>query len=339
MKSIAGLILMFSISCQGKQEPETVASNLNSAQLDKLIKNQDSLFILDYNVNENFVRIIAPETSDFKFPDTSYTPEPFKIGDFNADSKEDIMVNLGGCGTGGCVYGLFLNQYGNYYKLAFINYLKNVEFRTDKNGLWIIESSEELEPYNPSKIQVSIFKFNKNKYHYLLDTTFVYHDKEAEVMITKMKLMDSLKFISLMPHCLEQEQPDANSIFWSIVKLKLEVIDELIEKIDDTTKTTAIVRWFGGYWTVGDISYKAMEEIIHEIPTFELLGIQYDEKVGYSPYWFHLRSNTNNRKQFKQNLKNWYKKNKSNLVWVTRKWDGSECFYHNPNNGYYEIKK
>lgn len=62
------------------------------------------------------------------------------------------MVYLGACGTGGCVYGLFLNQNNHFYQLAFMDYLKNVDFKIEHDGLWSIESSKELKPYNPSKI-------------------------------------------------------------------------------------------------------------------------------------------------------------------------------------------
>lgn len=66
-----------------------------------------------------------------------------------------------------------------------MEYLKNIDFVKEKNGFWKIKSSEELEAYNPSKLQISIFKFDKNKYEYVLDTTFVYHDKEVENMMGK----------------------------------------------------------------------------------------------------------------------------------------------------------
>jgi len=175
MKSTIGFILLVLISCQTKQKNITDQSSF--LQIDKSINNKDSLFILNENISENFVRIIPPENSDFEFPDSSAKTEPYKNGDFNADGKEDILVYLGACGTGGCMYGLFLNQYDNFYKLVFMDYLKNTEFKIKKNGLWIIESSEELDPYNPSKIQITTFKFDKSKYQYVVDTTFVYYDK------------------------------------------------------------------------------------------------------------------------------------------------------------------
>jgi hypothetical protein len=132
MKSIVGLILLFLISCQPKQEPKSIDGNLKYEQLDKSITNQDSLFILQVKISENFVRIIPPKDSDFELPDSTVKTEPFKNGDFNADGKEDILVYMGACGTGGCMYGLFLNQYDNYYKLAYFDYLKNAEFKIEK---------------------------------------------------------------------------------------------------------------------------------------------------------------------------------------------------------------
>lgn len=75
------------------------------------------------------------------------------------------------------MYGLFLNQYDNKYTLAFFNYLKNIEFKIEKNGMWNIESSDVLEPYDPSKIQFTMYTYDKNANRYLLDTTYVYSEK------------------------------------------------------------------------------------------------------------------------------------------------------------------
>ncbi|MBW1297908.1 hypothetical protein [Aquimarina litoralis] len=188
MKNLIGCILLVLISCQGKQEPKNIKDTTNESsfkQDNKTINNTDGLFILKEIISENFVRIIPPKNADFEFPDSSAKTEPFKNGDFNADGKIDILVYLGACGTGGCMYGLFLNQYDDFYKLVFMDYLKNAEFKVEKSGVWTIESSEELEPYNPSKIQITTFKFDKSKYEYIIDTTFVHHDKEAEEMINE----------------------------------------------------------------------------------------------------------------------------------------------------------
>jgi hypothetical protein len=181
---ILGLTLFILTSCNNKQaeiEKTEIATSIDR------LDNQDNLFIIEEKISENFVRIISPKNSDFELPDSLAKTEPYKYGDFNADGKQDILVYLGACGTGGCMYGLFLNQHDIFYKLAFMGYLKNVEFKIENDGLWTIESSEELEPYNPSKIQITIFKFDKKTYQYELDTTYVYYDKETETMINEMK--------------------------------------------------------------------------------------------------------------------------------------------------------
>lgn len=163
------------VSCQRIQENKIGSTDYSKQNQ---INKQDNLFKLDIKLNENFVFITKPNNSDFEFPDKSAKTEPFKLGDFNADDKEDVLVNMGACGIGGCIYGLFLSQYDNYYQLAYMDYLKNPEFIIEKNGLWAIKISEEIEPYNPSKLVVTILKFDKNKYQYESDTTYVYIDNE-----------------------------------------------------------------------------------------------------------------------------------------------------------------
>ncbi len=185
MKSTIGFILLILISCKTKQERKNTTDKLSLTQSNKAINNIDSLFVINEKISEHFVRIIPPKNSGFQFPDSSAKIEPYKNADFNADGKEDILVYLGACGTGGCMYGLFLNQNDNFYKLVFMDYLKNVDFKVQKNGLWTIESSEEVEPYNPSKIKMTTFKFDLSKYQYIVDTTFIYYDKELEQMMNE----------------------------------------------------------------------------------------------------------------------------------------------------------
>lgn len=136
------------------------------------------LFIVDYILKDGFVKIIPPENTDFSFP--VYNPELIiaKVADFNADGKKDILVKLGGCGTGGCLYALFIKKNKNLHQLAFNDYLKNHEIELADNGCLIITSSEEIEPYNPSKLSVSIFKYNHATQYYDLVETFIFHDNE-----------------------------------------------------------------------------------------------------------------------------------------------------------------
>lgn len=136
----------------------------------------NTLYKLDIIDSENFVRITIPEGADFSFPDEAAKKEPYEHEDFNSDGKADVLVYLGACGTGGCMYGLFLNQHDNYYSLAFMDYLKGAEFEKDTDGFLIVKSFEEIEPYNPSKLNVSVYKFDKNDNEYKLDSTYVQED-------------------------------------------------------------------------------------------------------------------------------------------------------------------
>ncbi|WP_440121722.1 hypothetical protein [Tenacibaculum sp. Ill] len=174
MKSILGLTLVILFSYFFKPKNKGYTNSLITKQCAK----KDSLFELDIRLKENFVRIKAPKKLDFELPDHASKIKLIKVHDFNADSKEDIMVYLGACGTGGCMYGVFLNQYKNFYRLAYIDYLNNFELKKDKNGYTVIKSYEEAEPYNPSKIYVSKFKFDKEEYQYKLDTAYIYIDEK-----------------------------------------------------------------------------------------------------------------------------------------------------------------
>ncbi|TDG36847.1 hypothetical protein EZJ43_06085 [Pedobacter changchengzhani] len=177
MKTIISVILLYFISWYTKPETKILERNSNPQQHKQIITQED-LFKLDFNSKGDYVKITPSKKSGFKFPDKSAKTAPVKFGDFNADHKKDVLVNLGACGTGGCMYGLFLKQYNNFYKLVFMDYLKNMEFKVEKNGLWTIESSEEIEAYNPSKLRITVFKFDKKKYRYKLDRTYTYIDEE-----------------------------------------------------------------------------------------------------------------------------------------------------------------
>lgn len=165
------------ISCFSKKEFKVFQENYSLKKEEKSTLIQDSLFTIGLKVPENFIKILPPKNSTFELPDSSAQIQLVKNVDFNTDGKKDLMVNFGACGKGACMYGLFLNQYDNKYTLAFFNYLQNIDFKIEKNGMWNIESSDALEPYDPSKIQITVYKYVKNANRYLLDTTYVYSEK------------------------------------------------------------------------------------------------------------------------------------------------------------------
>ena len=129
--------------------------------------------------------------------------------------------------------------------------------------------------------------------------------------------------------------------FWTVVMEKERIIPYLIEKLDDTTRTEAIVPNIGGNWTVSDIAYSALREIIKGIPTFDLLGVPFDKNgCGDCSYWFYLREDMKNRQNFKVKVNNWYLVNKEKLVWVeSDRVLTCDCAFRHPNGGHFEIKK
>ena len=125
------------------------------------------------------------------------------------------------------------------------------------------------------------------------------------------KLIDSLKFVTDMPYMCEDDKGPGcgDKIFWNVVKHRRNIIDPLIDKLTDTTSTKANVVLFGGFYTVADVAYSCIERIIPEIPTFELLGVEFDKQgCGYCSYWTHLRKDIRNRKNFQMAVRAWYLK-------------------------------
>ena len=155
------------------------------------------------------------------------------------------------------------------------------------------------------------------------------------------KKIDSLLYIDNMPYICNGLTQCGDKIFWNVVKLKEKGIPLLIKKLNDSTITKARVTLFGGYYTVADIAYVALNEIVHGIPTFELLGINFDQEgCGYCSYWQFLRKDSQNRLNFKLAIEKWYNENKKNLVWISNnKFSSCDCSGKHPNNGHYEVKK
>jgi len=155
-----------------------------------------------------------------------------------------------------------------------------------------------------------------------------------------MSQVDSLRYVTEMPYICRYELC-GDDLFWDVVRIRQGVIELLIDRLDDTTLTKANVMLFGGDYKVADIAYVALKEIIHDIPTFELLGVEFDKNgCGYCSYWNHLNEDLENRRRFKNAVKDWYFRHKDNLIWIPdNKYASCDCQAKHPNGGHYEIKK
>ncbi len=167
--------------------------------------------------------------------------------------------------------------------------------------------------------------------------------------------IDSLKFVTEVPYAGEiminkENLYNADTFvynigcgdrfLWNVVKLKEKAIPYLLELLDDTTETPASFPYSGGQCTVGKIAFIALEEIIHGIPTADLLKVNpadYDCGICY----YHIAlSKKKNRVQFKKAVKQWYEQNKVNLVWTNRPGFATcECSGKHPSGGHFELKK
>jgi hypothetical protein len=165
--------------------------------------------------------------------------------------------------------------------------------------------------------------------------------------------IDSLRFVTDMPyichhsisgkslHPLVPSVGCGDELYWNVVKLGNSGIEMLIDKMDDTTTTEAVVPNFGYNYTVADIAYTAIQEIIHNLPTFELLGVPFDlNGCGYCAYWQHLNKSVKNRKKFKKAVWDWYHDFKDQLTWVkSQAFETCDCSGPHPNGGHYELPK
>ncbi len=158
-------------------------------------------------------------------------------------------------------------------------------------------------------------------------------------------LKDSLRSVTDVPYIGEYENRMGigcgDYTFWNIVDQKLIIVPYLINELTNTTEVNIVVPNFGGKYTVADITYQIIQEIVKGIPTFELLGIEFGkDSCGYCTYWNHLRESIQNRISFQAALKSWFQKNKDNLVWVISNESlTGDNWGTRPVNGHFEIKE
>lgn len=154
-------------------------------------------------------------------------------------------------------------------------------------------------------------------------------------------LTDSLKFVTDVPYMCEDSvysnyKPGCGDrLFWKVVQQKKSIIPFLIDKLDDTTQTTVSVPNFGGFYTVADIAYVAMREIIDNIPTFWLLGLGKDSYAyGTSEYWTYIRSDIQHRRKFQKEIRKWEKTFGGRWI-ESNKVLTCDCRFPHPNGGHY----
>lgn len=156
---------------------DIVGQNHNTSELNPSNSDVDCNFILENSLEVGIKIIREIDTSDILSSNYGSVVEEFNIDDYNSDGKKDQILNMGECGTGGCMYAIFLNQKDNCYTLAYYGYINDVEFSLEKDGSYSITSYEEAEAYNPSKIYVTKYKLNPIILEYQKDTSYLHLDE------------------------------------------------------------------------------------------------------------------------------------------------------------------
>jgi hypothetical protein len=296
------------------------------------------------------------------------------IDKFRAENRlvKISYPNMSGCGGG--VDGYYLNK-----NLVLIDATYNAELGFSSRTIYVDKDRflkviyrehfaewgkyEEKYPHDKFEYDPTKMTYSDTVYSITLTNPTVFHKKAGNKIISnkidqslldkllscgqQMKLevqevvkqIDSLKFVKEMLYICETGIC-GDKLYWEAVSIGRSNIELLIDKLDDTTSTTANVVLFGGNYTVADIAFDALTEIIHNIPTFDLLGVPFDKDgCGYCSYWQHLNKDFANRQKFKETVKNWYHKNKDNLVWVeSNNFATCDCNGKHPNDGHYELK-
>ncbi len=187
-------------------------------------------------------------------------------------------------------------------------------------------------------------KINQELINRLLNCSVDMREAQSELI----KQVDSLKYVkdmhfNCMPIQLIGDAPEicGDPLYWQVVRIQKGIIEVLIDRMDDTTDTEAWVPYFGYHYRVADIAYTSLQEIIHGIPTFELLGVPFDENgCGYCSFWQHLNASMENRLAFQKAVKYWYETNRDNLVWVeSNVYYSCDCSAKHPVGGHYELRK
>lgn len=308
----------------------------------KRMKNILYIFILLTNLTfGQTVKLTAPEVE-------KYAKSIDKLKGENKFVKISFP-NMSGCGGG--VDGYYLNK-----NLVLIDATYNAELGFSSRKIYIDQDKflkivyreyfaewgkyEEKYPHDKFEYDPTKITYTDTTYSISLTTPTVFNKIAGNKIVNnkldqtlldrllscghQMKLelqevinqLDSLKFVKEMPY-ISETGICGDKLYWEAVLIGRYNIELIIDKLEDTTSTTANVVLFGGNYTVADIAHTALNQIIHNIPTFDLLGVPFDKDgCGYCSYWQHLNKSFSNRQKFKEAVKNWYIKNKDNLVWV-----------------------
>jgi hypothetical protein len=140
----------------------------------------------------NFVNIKEPKGRKVVFPDGGKQLSVVIRKDINKDRKADLLVQIGGSETRGALYGLFLKVAEHQFKLAFYDYLKNPAFVKNKDGEFVLQSSEDLEAGDSYRVRFMEYRLENKSATFKLDTTYIFEEHFSH--FSRNTVIDSLYF-------------------------------------------------------------------------------------------------------------------------------------------------
>jgi hypothetical protein len=179
---IISLTCLLFISCSNNEQ--------TTKHQTKTTKNRELIYEIHADdLWAKFVNIKEPKGRKVVFPEGGKQRSVVLRKDVTNDQKADLLIKLGACGTGGCMYGLFVKVAEHRFKLAFFDYLKNPALVKNKKGELVLQSSEETEPGNPYRVHFTEYCFEKNTATFKLDTTYIFEEH-----FSRNTVIDSLYF-------------------------------------------------------------------------------------------------------------------------------------------------
>lgn len=193
---LVGLLSLFLLGCSNAHQrrqassKKTESNDLRRQTSSKKTESNELIYeIYADDLWATVVNIKEPKGRKVIFPEGGKQRSVVIRKDVTNDQKADLLIDLGACGTGGCLYGLFVKVAEHRFKLAFFDYLKNPAFVKNIEGDLVLQSSEETEAGNPYRVHYTEYRFEKKSATFKLDTTYIFEEH-----FSRNTVIDSLYF-------------------------------------------------------------------------------------------------------------------------------------------------
>jgi len=101
--------------------------------------------------------------------------------------------------------------------------------------------------------------------------------------------------------------------YWEVVRRGLSAVPDLIILVEDTTPSGIPASNYGGEYSLGDLAFIALQDIVHGLP---YLATPHGPR-NFNEYLDFVRSSPENRKALRSKLGKWFLNVRMNLRWVS----------------------